>query len=272
MIILGDAGINYFLDKTDQKLKRQLSKLPIRFFMVHGNHEAHPYEIPSYREKEWHGGNVYYEEEYPNLLFAKDGEIYDFDGKRGIVIGGAYSVDKDFRIMSGMPWYASEQPSSEIKAYVEKQLKKCGWTVDYVLSHTCPRHLEPTDLFLDFITQERIDKTTENWMSELHEKLTYEKWYFGHFHGERVYNSAEMLYGTIKELGADDYLQRLGSPRYRAGMRVLFYYDGDKEAGGTVTGINAYGTRAQTKEVSYQIDSFDGRRYRDIPESVVERI
>lgn len=61
--------------------------------MVHWNHEARPYEIPSYREGEWHSGHVYYEEEYPDLLFAKDGEIYDFDGKRGIVIGGAYSVD-----------------------------------------------------------------------------------------------------------------------------------------------------------------------------------
>lgn len=153
---------------------------------------------------------MYYEEEYPDLLFTKDGEIYDFDGKRGILIGGAYSVDKEFRIRSGMPWYASEQPSPEIKAHVEEQLEKCGWTVDYVLSHTCPRHLEPTDLFLNFIEQDRVDKTTENWMSELHGKLTYEKWYFGHFHGERVYNSAEMLYNTIKELGADDYLQRLG--------------------------------------------------------------
>lgn len=78
MIVLGDAGVNYFLDKTDRKLKRQLFKLPIRFLMVHGNHEARPYEIPSYRE-------VYYEEEYQDLLFAKDGEIYDFDGKRGIM-------------------------------------------------------------------------------------------------------------------------------------------------------------------------------------------
>ena len=80
-----------------------------------------------------------------------------------------------------------------------------------MLSHTCPRHLEPTDLFLNFIEQNRVDKTTENWMSELHGKLTYEKWYFGHFHGVRGYNSAEMLYNIIKELGADDYLQRLGS-------------------------------------------------------------
>ncbi len=151
---------------------------------------------------------MYCEEEYPNLLFAKDGEIYDFDGKKGIVIGGAYSVDKELRIMSGMPWYASEQPSLAIRSYVEAQLqKKCDWTVDYVLSHTCPRHLELTDLFLDFITQKEVDKSTENWLSELHEKPHYEKWYFGHFHGERMYHSAEMLYDTIKVLGGDNYLK-----------------------------------------------------------------
>ena len=46
---------------------------------------------------EWHGGLVYREEEYPNLVFAKDGEIYDIAGKKTIVIGGAYSVDKWYR-------------------------------------------------------------------------------------------------------------------------------------------------------------------------------
>lgn len=271
MIVLGDAGINYFLDKADRKLKDKLSKLPIRFFMVHGNHEARPYELPSYREREWHGGSVYYEEEYPDLLFARDGDVYDFDGKKGIVIGGAYSVDKEFRIMAGMPWYASEQPSQEIRNYVEKQLRKYGWTVDYVFSHTCPRHLEPTDLFLDYINQDKVDKATENWLSELHGKLHYKKWYFGHFHGERVYYSAEMLYDTIKELGATDYLQKLGSPMYWMGIRVYFYR-GNKEADGTITDINVYGTRENTKEITYQIDTFDGHRYCNIPESAIEKI
>ena len=41
--------------------------------------------------KNWHDGVVYYEPEFPNILFAKDGEIYDFDGKKALVIGGAYS-------------------------------------------------------------------------------------------------------------------------------------------------------------------------------------
>lgn len=175
MIVLGDTGVNYFLDQTDRKLKKKLSKLPICFFMVHGNHEARPYEIPSYKEREWHGGIVYCEEEYPDLLFAKDGEIYDFDGKRGIAIGGAYSVDKAFRIISGMPWYASEQPSPEIRSRVEAQLQKCDWTVNYVLSHTCPRHLEPTDLFLDFITQEEVDKSTENGVQQRGDALRHHK-------------------------------------------------------------------------------------------------
>lgn len=39
LIILGDAGINYFLDDTDYQLKKELSELQITLFCVHGNHE-----------------------------------------------------------------------------------------------------------------------------------------------------------------------------------------------------------------------------------------
>lgn len=55
-----------------------------------------------------HGGEVYYEPEYPNILFAKDGEIYDFDGKKAIAIGGAYSCDKEYRLLTGLPWFQDE--------------------------------------------------------------------------------------------------------------------------------------------------------------------
>lgn len=44
MIILGDAGINYWLDNTDRQLKNDLSSLDITLFCVHGNHEARPWE------------------------------------------------------------------------------------------------------------------------------------------------------------------------------------------------------------------------------------
>ena len=98
LVILGDVGINYFNTEQEKKAKAKYNNFGITMLCIHGNHEERPFNIPSYKTKKWKGGIVYYEEEYPNILFAKDGEIYDLDGKKCIVIGGAYSVDKWFRI------------------------------------------------------------------------------------------------------------------------------------------------------------------------------
>lgn len=81
LIVLGDAGINYFANEKDVPLKESLKRLcPITLFCIHGNHEERPENIKSYKTKTFHKGLVYYEEEYPNILFAKDVEVYDFDG------------------------------------------------------------------------------------------------------------------------------------------------------------------------------------------------
>lgn len=273
MIILGDAGINYWLGKTDTKLKIYLSKFPISFLFVQGNHEKRASEITSYQKKKWRNGTVYYEKKFPDLLFAKDGEVYDFNGKKGIVIGGAFSVDKEYRQLIGLPWFESEQPSPEIKVYVEQQLNNCNWTVDYVLSHTCPLCLEPTDLFLNFLDQSKVDKTTEEWLGQIYRELRFEQWYFGHFHGNRSYSNAQMLFEEIRELGSDDFLQRVGIPKYRKGEWVMFYPSNNEEyMDGSIEAVDAYGTLGQSKEVSYDIELIDGTRYKHIPESLVESI
>ena len=270
MIILGDAGINFYLNKTDKKQKKKLSDLPIKFFMIHGNHEERPYNIATYKEREWHGGIVYYEEEYPDLLFAKDGEIYDLDGKKCIAIGGAYSVDKDYRRTKGLPWFESEQPSPEIKKYVEEQLQRCNWTIDYVFSHTCPSFMMPTDLFLDFIDQKGVDQSTEEWLSCIHKKMKFKKWYFAHYHENRSSISFDMLYEVIKELGSDDFIQKLGRPVYKYGDLVCFYFNNGRENTekcGKIDTIDEYGTVEQAKEVSYDIYDDAGILYKHIPES-----
>lgn len=79
LVILGDAGINYCLDESDEALKRELSELEVTLLCIHGNHEERPSEIPSYEEIPWRGGLVYAEPEFPSLLFAKDGEIYELE-------------------------------------------------------------------------------------------------------------------------------------------------------------------------------------------------
>ncbi len=205
MIILGDAGINYYLYGMDINLKSELNMMPITFFCIHGNHEERPYNISFYQEQIWHGGTVYIEPQYPNLIFAKDGEIYDFDGEKYIAIGGAYSVDKYLRIVRGMPWFESEQPNDEIKAYVEKQLDKVNWQVDGVLSHTVPIDYEPREDFLPEIDQSRVDKTTELWLGKIEKKLKYKYWYAGHFHTDKQKGPIKIMFKRIEKLGVDYY-------------------------------------------------------------------
>ena len=201
LIILGDAGINFYLNERDIELKESLYQLPITLFCIHGNHEERPELVGGYEEKNWNEGRVYYEEEYPNILFAIDGEIYEFNGKKAIAIGGAYSVDKFYRISGNIPWFPSEQPDEWIKVNVETKLESINWEVDYVLSHTGPLRYLPTDIFLPNIDQSKVDKSTEEWLSKIEEKLDYEIWYFGHFHTDRFVGNAVILYEDILELG-----------------------------------------------------------------------
>ena len=197
LIILGDAGINFYGEEYDRRKKIYLNSLPITLFCIHGNHEQRPYTISSYKEKEWHEGIVYYEEEFSSILFAKDGEIFDLDGKKTIVLGGAYSIDKYFRLLRGYPWWSDEQPSMEIKQYAEQRLEEQNWKIDIVLSHTGPLKFEPREMFLEGIDQSRVDKSTEIWLDYIENKLSYKKWYFGHYQTEKKIDKVEIKFNDI---------------------------------------------------------------------------
>ena len=200
VIVLGDAGLNFHNNYTDDSRKVFVNAFPFKTFCIHGNHEARPIHYPSYKETTFHGGTVWREERYPNILFAKDGEVYDFDGLKCVVIGGAYSVDKHYRLARGLPWFSDEQPSDEIKRYVEQRLAKAGHKIDVVLSHTCPLKYEPTEVFLSFIDQSSVDKSTEKWLDTIEDNLDYRKWYCGHYHTEKTIDKVQFLYNSICEL------------------------------------------------------------------------
>lgn len=200
LIVLGDAAINYYRDESDVNLKQVLSKLPITLFCIHGNHEVRPQIIKTYSEAEWRGGTVYMESDYPNILFAKDGEIYDFNGKKTIVIGGAYSVDREWRLLKGWHWFEDEQPDKTIKRRVEERLNDNNWSVDIVLTHTVPLKYEPTEVFIPGIDQEKVDKSTEFWLDGIENGLTYEKWYAGHYHIDKSIDKMRFMFNDIAEL------------------------------------------------------------------------
>jgi len=199
MIILGDTGINYYLNSKDYRLKSHLRNIDITLFCIHGNHEERPYNISTYKTKIWHDGVVYYEPDYDNILFAKDGEIYDLNGKKTIVIGGAYSVDKYYRLSMGYQWFESEQPSVQIKDEVELRLIKENWKVDNVLSHTTPYRYMPREMFMSGIDQGKVDYSTERWLNRIESKLDYNKWYCGHYHCNKKIDKIRILFEDIVE-------------------------------------------------------------------------
>ena len=184
VIIVGDAGINYCLDERDYQFKKFLSKYNCVFYCVRGNHEERPENcnIPLIWDVNVMG-EVYCEKEFPYIRYFKDGGTYMIDGKKVLTIGGAYSIDKEYRLIHGSRWFESEQLTAEEK---EKILEKVrGQHFDAVLSHTCPLDWEPRDLFLSFIDQTTVDKRMEIFLNVIKNHITFDNWYFGHYHADR---------------------------------------------------------------------------------------
>lgn len=197
MIVLGDAGINYWEDSRDFKLKKRLEKLPITFLFIYGNHEIRPIHIDGYEEELWHKGIVYVESKYPSLKFAKDGEIFNFNGKTALVMGGAYSVDKWFRLGSGLLWQDDEQPRKEDYENMKKNLEKYANKVDYILTHTCPLRFVPSEALCTEIDQDTVDKNTENKFDRLYSSVSFKKWYCGHFHIDKDISNVHFIFKRI---------------------------------------------------------------------------
>jgi 3-oxoacid CoA-transferase subunit A len=220
VIILGDAGLNFFLNGTDKKYKKTLNDMGYHIYCVRGNHEERPENIPGMIliEDENVNNAVWMQEEFPNIRYFVDGNEYNIGDHSTLVIGGAYSIDKWYRLARAGYTSAEAETANP---------KKCGWFKDelltkeemdaitlkatdkryeFVLSHTCPMSWEPTDLFLRGIDQAQVDKSMEIWMDELKEHMSWGVWCFGHFHADRIerphveqfYNEYETI-DTISE-------------------------------------------------------------------------
>lgn len=217
IIILGDAGFNYYLNKYDDRKKAEVNVRGYRFYCVRGNHEARPQDTSCGYELVYDQdvrGEVYVQREYPNIRFFKDWGEYFLDFFHVCVIGGAYSVDKWWRLaragvqsktdwrynnpkMTG--WFPNEQLSLDEMAQAEYDLT--GKRFDFVFTHTCPKDWQPTDLFLGSIDQRTVDSTMELWLEDLKSKFYWNIWLFGHYHHDRLERPhVEQYFNDIENL------------------------------------------------------------------------
>ena len=198
LILLGDVGANYYGNKRDKLVKEMLDYIPPTILCIHGNHEQRPANIEGYELIDWNGGKVWVQPEYPSILFARDGDIYTIGKYRYFVIGGAYSVDKFYRLERGYGWWEDEQPSAEIKAYVDKQLEEKEF--DIILSHTCPFKYEPIEAFLPMIDQDSVDDSTERWLDDIEDRVDYTAWFCGHWHIDKRIDRVHFLYKKLESV------------------------------------------------------------------------
>lgn len=202
IIILGDAGLNWSLDEHDAQLKNFLSKrYGFYIYCLRGNHEARPQDVSGMKVvyDENVKNVVYMQDKWPRIRYFMDYGEYTFNEFSVAVIGGAYSVDKWYRLDNGFRWFENEMLNQEEMKSCYNML--CNKTYDFVLSHTCPISWEPNDLFLPSIDQKSVDKSMEIFLYQLKDSITYNIWLCGHYHDDRLVRPhVEMFYNDTENI------------------------------------------------------------------------
>lgn len=194
---------NYWLDWLEDK--------PYTTLFICGNHENFD-RLYKYPVKEFNGGLVH--EIRPHVLHLMRGEIYDLQGYKFFVFGGASSHDiqdgilnmnekdkiklwtkqnKMFRVR-GLSWWDLEMPTQEEMQHGIENLRKHNFKVDFVLSHCAPQNV--VSFFSHGLYKSDILTT---YFDELIEQgLKFNAWVFGHYHDDKkILGKYIMLYEQI---------------------------------------------------------------------------
>ena len=204
----GSPNERYWLDWLDARSFTTL--------FVSGNHENFDMlaELPT---EEWHGGQV--QKVRSSVIHLMRGQVYDIGGKKFFTMGGASSHDisggilepddpeyrKKLRQLNASgalyrvnhrSWWAAELPSEEEYQTARDSLDKCGWKVDYIITHCCPTSVQDELSGGAF----QADHLTD-FLDEVARRCQFRYWFFGHYHDDGVIGEKYvLLYRQIVEL------------------------------------------------------------------------
>lgn len=216
IIILGDCGFLFWLNKSEHRHNIEISNKGYTIYALRGNHESRVTDLTGWKRVYDYNveNDVYIFPDMPNIHFLLDYGAYNFGGYYCYVIGGAYSVDKWYRLgrlnmteETNIPtksgWFANEQLTAEEMAEAEHEINYINYNdgkqFDFILSHTCPYSLRPTDMFLSGIDQSTVDNSMELWMDKIYQKNRGKTiWIWGHYHRDSIEAPyCEMFYNDL---------------------------------------------------------------------------
>jgi hypothetical protein len=215
-VILGDGG---FLwpgnEKGDACLYKTLAFRPFPLLCVVGNHEPVLGRQDLPEADIGIGEKVILVNEKPFVAYLKRGKVYTIDGFTFLVLGGALSIDKEFR-RKGISWWENEYWSAEEKEAVMRLLKQ-NKEFDYVLSHTGPGRINQT------LFQNNAGRYFPKFFDEvaaLNESIdgmvACKGWLCGHWHKDRYFYDVELkreyryLYNSTVVLRGDEIISSYG--------------------------------------------------------------
>lgn len=198
LIICGDYGLIWRNDKTFKYLMDFYTSRKYTILACPGNHENFTwlYTLPIVS---WHNGKVY--QVADNIFYAKHGEIYDIDNYKFLFIGGALSIDKEYRIYQ-VSWWLEEELNYQDQLYTLNNLDKYNWSVDYVITHAAPASI----LLNMFPNKHEFNgqSATEKFLDYIYQNICFKQWYFGHYHIDCDYLNLHCLYNRVLSLHKDE--------------------------------------------------------------------
>lgn len=188
VLFLGDTGFQYNQNIGERiGCQRFCEAHNLTLYILRGNHENRISNNPTTKNKfdEDIECFIWYEPDYPNIRYLND-EVDSccLNGYEVLLIPGAYSVDKYWRLACGASWFADEQLTPE-EMKKGKQLAETQYW-DFIFSHTCPYSVRPKDLFLPLVDQSTVDNSMEHWLDTIKDETTFGVWCFGHYHADRI--------------------------------------------------------------------------------------
>lgn len=196
LIILGDFGLLWDNGRKEKKALKKLNSKPFTTLFIEGNHENFDI-LNALPVESWNGGRIHKVKE--KVIHLMRGEIFTLNNKKFFVFGGGTSIDKELR-KEHVSWWKEELPSqAEIDNGI-KNLYKHNYKVDYVLTHTADAaNLQTIGDLMGFSPSE---DSCNKFFSQIKSKLTYDKWYFGHFHLDWNINERDrVVLENILEVG-----------------------------------------------------------------------
>ena len=190
VVVLGDFGLLWHEDKTYKHWLKWLSEKPFNILWLDGNHENHDW-IDSLPISEWCGGNVH--KIADNIIHLMRGQVFQIEGKKIFVMGGANSIDKHLRV-EGISWWSGEEINFFEEYTAIKNLEKNNYKVDLVFTHTCPASMIPK-LFPKISIIEK--SPTEEFLSYVYRSTLFKDWYFGHWHEDFDEGKFHAVYNKI---------------------------------------------------------------------------